>query len=99
MPVPQDPIPVDTAQDMSHIRDPEERNLRKQLHSLLANCATKMDVKLPENTMPTVVSSDEEKDVKGEKRQRATSPIKQSDGQSSPSLSSAKAGATVKTGT
>ena len=97
----QDPIPVDTAQDMSHIKDPEERNLRKQLHSLLASCATKMELKVPETTVPTVVSSDEEKDGDGqrEKRQRAASPAKLADGQVSQSMPVAKANAMVTSGT
>ena len=70
-----DPIPVDTAKDMSHIRDPEERSLRKKLHGLLADCATKMDKKLKEKEMETVISSEDEQGAKREKRQRSKSPV------------------------
>ena len=99
VPVPQEPIPVDTAQDMSHIRDPEERSLRKQLHSLLANCATKMDLKPPEAVAQTVVSSDEEKEDKREKRPREVSPAKLVDGALSSGTPVPKAGALNTAGT
>ena len=75
-------VPADTAEDLSHIQDPEERALRKSLHGLLAECATKMEVKEEEtktkdNKSELVMSSGDEGAAgeKGpQKRQRSKSP-------------------------
>ena len=53
-------IPVDAAEDMSFIEDPEERSLRQKPHGLLAECATKMDVK--ENKTAEIVESSADED-------------------------------------
>ena len=59
--------------------DPEEKNLTKQVHQALAQCAMKVSEKLTITELPDMVevpSDDEEKRRLDSKRLRSTSPPK-----------------------